>query len=73
MPSLLPDYLPATEAIMSSNDVLHESSACRIVRVGVHFVDKYGVGVSLIEGENMLFVKQFSGVPVLEIYALYSS
>lgn len=37
-----------------------------------HSVVKYGSIVSLIEGQNMLFVNQRSGVRVPRIYALYT-
>lgn len=72
-PNLLPDSLPTPEAISSSQHVLQEYHGRRVVRVGPHFVVKYGAGVSLIEGENMLFVKQVSKIPVPDVYALYSS
>ena len=33
---------------------------------------KFGLGVNLIEGENMLFVRENTNIPVLQVYALYS-
>lgn len=79
-PSLLPVFaapdlpapLPTTEAIAASQDVLQDYPSRRIVRVGDHFVVKYGAAVSLTEGENMLFVKQSSTVPVPTVYAIFS-
>ena len=72
-PSVLPDPLPTTEAIVSSRDVLKEHSGRRIVRVGAHFIVKYGAGVSLTEGENMIFATEFSKIAVPDVYALYST
>lgn len=68
----LPAPLPTLEAITTSQDVLHESTGRRIVRVGSCFLIKYGLNVTLIEGENMLFVGQFSNIPVPQVYAIYS-
>ncbi|KZZ98342.1 phosphotransferase enzyme family protein [Moelleriella libera RCEF 2490] len=68
----LPAPLPTTETIAASQDVLQEYTGRRIVRVGDHFVVKYGAAVSLTEGENMLFVKQSSTVPVPTVYAIFS-
>ncbi|PQE11092.1 phosphotransferase enzyme family protein [Rutstroemia sp. NJR-2017a BVV2] len=45
--------------------------ARRLVRVGPYMI-KYGTGVSPIEGENMLFVKRETMVPVPLVYAIYS-
>jgi hypothetical protein len=72
-PDLLPAPLPTPEAITTSQDVIKEFSSRRIVHVGIHLIVKYGIGVDLVEGENMLFVKQFSNIPVPNVYAFYSS
>lgn len=71
-PDLLPAPLPTIEAITASQDLLEEWDGRRVARVGTHFVVKYGVDVSLTEGENMLFVKQFSTIKVPDVYAIYS-
>ena len=47
------------------------SPGCRVVRVGIHFLVKYGEHVSLHEAENMLFVKESTDVPVPQVYAMY--
>ncbi|KAK7212017.1 hypothetical protein V2G26_019195 [Clonostachys chloroleuca] len=70
--ALLPSPLPTTEAIALSENVLQEYPGRRIVRIGDHFIIKYGVGVSLNEGHTMRFIKQHSTVPIPEVYALYS-
>lgn len=44
----------------------------RIVGVGQHFVVKFGLGIDLIEGENMLFVRENTDTPVPRVFALYS-
>ncbi|QSS65579.1 rho guanyl nucleotide exchange factor [Histoplasma capsulatum] len=41
--------------------------------VGSHYVAKFGKGVNLIEGENMLFVQEMTKIPVPRVYALYSN
>ncbi|KAK8062023.1 hypothetical protein PG994_008389 [Apiospora phragmitis] len=57
-PVSLPAPLPSVDEIEASQDVLKHSWSHRVVRVGTHYIVKYGVGVQMIEGENMLFVKQ---------------
>ena len=68
---LLPHPLPTDEEIDASQDVLEENPGCRVVRVGIHFLVKYGEHVSLHEAENMLFVKESTDVPVPQVYAMY--
>jgi len=68
----LPAPLPTIEAIITSPDVIQESTGRRIVRVGDHFLVKYGLNVTLIEGENMLFVRQFPSIPVPRVYAIFA-
>ncbi|KAJ0163616.1 hypothetical protein CTA2_2710 [Colletotrichum tanaceti] len=69
---LLPAPLPTPGAIAASQDVLQDYSGRRVVRVGMHFVVKYGAAVNLTEGENMLFIKQFSKISTPAVYAIYS-
>lgn len=69
---ILPAPLPTIEEIATSQDLLKASTGRRIVRVGPHFIVKYGMNVDLKEGQNMLFVRQNSAVPVPTLYALYS-
>jgi hypothetical protein len=68
----LPEPLPTDAAIRSSNNVLKVGHGRRVVCVGEHFVVKYGVAVSLMEGENMLFVRETCDIPVPQVFALYS-
>jgi aminoglycoside phosphotransferase (APT) family kinase protein len=69
--SEVPAPLPTIEAIAASRYVLQDVPN-RVVRVGKHYVVKYGAAVSLTEGENMLFVKQHSDIPLPAVYAFFS-
>ncbi|EGY22376.1 phosphotransferase enzyme family protein [Verticillium dahliae VdLs.17] len=71
-PELLPEPLPTIEDIAASKDILKERSGLRVVRIGTHFIVKYGVHVHLLEGENMLYVKHFMPTFVPTIYAIHS-
>lgn len=67
----LPAPLPSVAEILASTNYMVRYEAAPIVRVGEHYVVKYGKKVSLQEGENMLFVRQFSHIPVPTVYALF--
>ena len=67
----IPESLPTCAAIRSSTDVLSDTSTQRVVGVGLHFVVKYGSGVELKEGQNMLYVQQVTRVSVPRVYALF--
>ncbi|KAK3297273.1 kinase-like domain-containing protein [Chaetomium fimeti] len=69
--SLPTPRLPTVAEILASETFLVRYGAAPIVRVGDHYVVKYGRKVSLQEGENMLFVRQFTSVPVPTVYALF--
>ncbi|KAK7915270.1 hypothetical protein PG985_012973 [Apiospora marii] len=72
-PERLPAPLPTVAEIEAANDVLKHSWSHRIVRVGPHYIVKYGVGVQPIEGENMLFVKESApSLAIPTVYAIYS-
>ena len=71
-PDRLPAPLPTVAEIMAvtpSSELFPRKHP--VVRVGEHFMVKYGPGVRLQEGENMLFVQQSSNVPVPTLYALF--
>ena len=70
-PSELPQSLPTKQEIEDSTDELMDSGSRRLVRIGP-FIIKYGSGVSVIEGENMLFVSRQTKVPVPHVYAIYT-
>jgi hypothetical protein len=81
----LPAPLPTYEEIISSRDSVqgywdNEELMLwkQVVRVKEHFVVKYGIAidnldssVQLVEGENMLFVKNNTKIRVPIVYALY--
>ncbi|KAM3551473.1 hypothetical protein ARSEF4850_007857 [Beauveria asiatica] len=72
-PSLqLPATLPSPEDIESCNNVIKEGHGRRIIQIGEHFIVKYGTRVSVIEGQNLLYVKKTKAVPIPEVYALYT-
>lgn len=68
----LPHTLPTSAEIENAPDIFLDYGERRVVAVGQHFVVKFGLGVNLIEGENMLFVQGNTDVPVPRVYALYS-
>ncbi|WEW57767.1 hypothetical protein PRK78_003234 [Emydomyces testavorans] len=69
----LPHPLP-TNSEINEAPVLIEHNGYRVVRVGAHYVVKYGssLQLDLIEGENMLFIRQATTIPVPRVYALYT-
>lgn len=67
----LPERLPSFSEIRSSSNVLEEKSTHRVVGVGVHFVVKYGRGIDLMEGQNMLYVRKVTSVSVPQVYAMF--
>ncbi|KAJ5899485.1 hypothetical protein N7495_004229 [Penicillium taxi] len=64
--------LPTFTEIENAPDICMISGGRRIVGVGQYFGVKFGPGVNLIEGENMLFVRENINIPVPRIFALYS-
>ncbi|QPG94297.1 hypothetical protein C2857_005637 [Epichloe festucae Fl1] len=71
--SRLPAPLPPPEVIEGSGEIIQEQSGRRVIRFSDCYVIKYGLNVSLTEGQNMLFVRETQSVPVPEIFALYST
>ncbi|TRX97184.1 hypothetical protein FHL15_001978 [Xylaria flabelliformis] len=74
---VLPAPLPTLDEVLSSSNYLtppvnfDDTQLC-VVRIGEHFVAKYGQFVQCIEAENMLFVKQHTTIPVPKVYAVYT-
>jgi len=68
----IPSPLPTNAEIEAAPDISLEYGARRIVEIGSHFVVKFGKGVNLIEGENMIFVRKNTRIDISRIYALYS-
>jgi hypothetical protein len=68
----LPCPLPTNSEIENAPDISLEYGGRRVVGVGQHFVVKFGQGVDLAEGENMLFVRENTNICVPRVFALYS-
>ncbi|RMZ07653.1 hypothetical protein D0862_04209 [Hortaea werneckii] len=68
----VPAALPSEAEIDASPDLVDNFKDRRIVSVGEHFVVKYGGHVNLLEGENLLFLRERTSVRVPRVYALYS-
>ncbi|KAL8296018.1 hypothetical protein RB600_001485 [Gaeumannomyces tritici] len=71
-PDRLPGPLPTDAEIRGSKEVLRHGSGRRVVRVGQHYVVKYGANVSLTEGQNMHFVRETCGIPTPQVFAFYT-
>ena len=69
----LPGPLPTTSEILTSEGFyIKKASGNFCVRVGTHYVVKYGTNpMHAQEGENMLFVKQSTTIPVPTVYKIY--
>ena len=60
----LPALLPTPQEITASRDYLRPPTGRFVVRVGQHYVVKYGPNVTFQEGYSMVFVSQRTAVPV---------
>jgi hypothetical protein len=67
-----PSVMPTDAEIDAAPDITLAYRSRRVVQVGDHFVVKFGVGIDLAEGRNMLFVREQTNVPVPRVYGLYS-
>lgn len=73
-PDQLPAPLPTVAEILASTQFMTKFQGDRhpnVVRVGEHFVVKFGPQIRLQEGENMLFVQQATSLSVPKVYALF--
>ncbi|EXJ82321.1 hypothetical protein A1O3_06134 [Capronia epimyces CBS 606.96] len=70
--SLLPAPLPTVADVENTPNTLATGSS-NVVRIGDHFVAKYGPQTRLRvqEGLNMIFVEQYLKIPIPRVYALY--
>ncbi|KIH87756.1 hypothetical protein SPBR_05363 [Sporothrix brasiliensis 5110] len=59
----LPEPLPSHEAIVAAEVCYADTVCSRVVRVGTHYVVKYGPDVSLIEGQTLRFVEPLRPPP----------
>jgi tRNA A-37 threonylcarbamoyl transferase component Bud32 len=72
-PSILPGPIPSIEEIESSSKIFNKYGAHRTVRVGEHFVVKYGERVNTLEADNMMFIHKQTNIPVPQLYAVFRS
>jgi len=68
----LPSRLPTESEIDKAPDMSLEYGGRRVVEIQPHFVVKFGKGVNLVEGENMMFVGENTSIRVPRVYALYT-
>ncbi|KAI0816583.1 kinase-like domain-containing protein [Xylaria sp. FL0064] len=70
-PSPVP--LPSYEEIVAAPSTMMgtQNSSRHIVKVGEHFIVKYGTKINFAEGENMLIIRQYTNIPVPTLYAMY--
>ncbi|EGE00914.1 hypothetical protein TESG_08202 [Trichophyton tonsurans CBS 112818] len=69
----LPAPLPTTDEIMTSTTLLKDRLGQKMVRVGQHFVVKYGHGTGEVEGHNLLLKDMFDGMHSLPSPGFYGS
>ncbi|KAI0436251.1 kinase-like domain-containing protein [Xylaria telfairii] len=78
-PVKLPYFAPAPIAIPTYEEIVTQASLNTIadnpgrvvVKIGKHFIVKYGKDVDFLEGENMLIVQQYTNLPIPKLYAMY--
>jgi len=68
----IPCALPTNAEIEDSEAVFSAYGNRKVVRVGRHFVVKYGEGIDIVEGENMLYIQKVTTIKVPKVYALYT-
>lgn len=56
--AILPEPSPTIDKIESATAILSESTGCKVIGVGLHFIVKYGAQVDIIEGETMLLLRE---------------
>ncbi|KAL2823118.1 phosphotransferase enzyme family protein [Aspergillus granulosus] len=67
----VPFPLPTDTEIDDAPDITLAYGGRRVVQVG-HYVVKFGKCVNLLEGENLLFVREKTNIPVPQVYAIYT-
>ncbi|KAI1332887.1 hypothetical protein F5Y16DRAFT_418811 [Xylariaceae sp. FL0255] len=67
----LPAPLPSLEEIFNAPVTVFQHDPS-VVRIGEHFVVKYGPKVTLHESQCMLYIKQHTNVPIPTLYASWS-
>lgn len=69
----LPAPLPTQEQIENASDVLAEVAGRRVIRVGEHFVVKYGTNNDEVEAATLIYLSKTKLVNVPKVYAVYRS
>lgn len=69
----LPSSLSTEVDINAAADITPVYIGWRVVEIGSYYMIKYGRGVNLIKGENMLYVWRDISVLVPRVYALFSN
>ncbi|KAI0015547.1 hypothetical protein F4780DRAFT_786587 [Xylariomycetidae sp. FL0641] len=70
----LPAPLPTLEEILESTECYaQEESGRRVVRVGQHFMVKYGPHEDCCEAEKLLYLNRLGGVAAPKLYASYTT
>ncbi|KAF4240592.1 hypothetical protein CNMCM8980_006185 [Aspergillus fumigatiaffinis] len=69
----LPCQLPTEAEIDEAADIAEQYGGRRVVAIEPHFVLKFGLGIELLEGENMIFIRENTSILVPRVYALYIS
>ncbi|KAH7176369.1 kinase-like domain-containing protein [Dactylonectria macrodidyma] len=65
--------LPTLDEISQGEHLEDSWSNVCAVKVGEHFVAKFGRRVDFLEGDNTMFVKKNTNIPVPTIYAMYQA
>ncbi|TGJ78620.1 hypothetical protein E0Z10_g10146 [Xylaria hypoxylon] len=58
-------------ANQASSEILVRKLERDIIKIGEHFVVKYGKEIDFVEGENMLLVRQYTSISTPTLYAMY--
>lgn len=69
-PETLPAPLPRVANILASKRIISRAQST-VVHINNHYLVKYGPKTRLQEGQNMLFVRQATNIPVPTVYALF--
>ncbi len=69
---LLPAPLPTNAEIETSRLAANSEEGRCVAFLPPHFFVKYSTMISLVEGQNMVFVSQRTDVRVPRIYAIYT-
>ncbi|KAI6796721.1 hypothetical protein KC332_g6414 [Hortaea werneckii] len=70
----LPSTLPTEAEIENASDLREYCfKGRRVVAVSEHYIVKYGPDVNLLEGDNMIFVRESTDIRAPQVYAMYTN